>query len=75
MKLRLKRAKELLKNPDMPINEIAQQTGFASQQSFSRFFRKMEGEPPASYRNSALARRMKPIPNMVEKIDDKELLR
>lgn len=68
---RLKRAKELLKNPDLSIADIAQRTGFASQQSFCRFFRNVEGEPPASYRNSTIARRMRPVPYRVEMVDGK----
>lgn len=55
---RLRRAKELLKDNDLTISEIAWRMGFASQQSFSRFFRKMEGDTPARYRRGALAQRI-----------------
>ena len=75
MRVRLKRARELLKNPAIPIAEVAKQIGFASEQSFSRFFRKMDGEPPAHYRNSTVARHMNPDPQDVMEIDDKEMLR
>lgn len=73
MRTRLKRAREMLKNPDIAIADIAQHTGFASQQSFCRFFRKMEGEPPAHYRNSTVARRMRPVPHNFARNDDKEM--
>ncbi len=59
MRARYVKAKELLKEPDLSIAEVAHKLGFASQQSFCRFFRKMEGEPPARYRKSAVSSRTK----------------
>ena len=59
MRARYVKAKELLKKPDLSIAEVAHRLGFASQQSFCRFFRKMEGEPPARYRKSAVSSRTK----------------
>lgn len=55
---RLKRAKELLKDNSLTMNEIAWRLGFANQQSFTRFFREAEGDTPARYRRGALAQRI-----------------
>ncbi len=48
---RLLEAKRLLQYSDMSINEIAFDIGFDDVQSFSRFFKKMEGLPPSRYKN------------------------
>jgi len=49
-KKRLKRAKELLKNSDLKIKEIAEILGFTSEYYFSQFFKREEGYPPGTYR-------------------------
>ena len=53
---RFKKAKDMLKDPENNISDIASSLGFASMQSFCRFFHRMEGEPPAHFRNGAMAR-------------------
>jgi|GEM_PF-4197479 len=74
MRSRFKRAKEMLKNPNVNMSDIAASLGFSSEQSFCRFFHKMEGEPPAHYRNSVLAKRMQSISHDGQTIDEKELI-
>lgn len=74
MRSRLKRSKEMLKDPDINISDIASRLGFSSAQSFCRFFHRMEGEPPAHYRNSAVARRMQTIAGNDLNTDGKELI-
>lgn len=48
---RLSRAKELLETTELPVAEIARQTGFSSQQYFINFFRAHVGASPARYRH------------------------
>lgn len=74
MRRRFERAKEMLKDPDKSIAEISASLGFSSAQSFCRFFRRMEGEPPAHYRNSTLARRMQALEQDDQGSDGKELI-
>lgn len=50
--LRIKKAKFLLKNTDMPIGEIADSVGYEDQFYFSRIFKKNEGISPLKYRKS-----------------------
>lgn len=52
--IRLKQAKEFLQDPELSLAQIASLVGFASEQSFSRFFKTMEGLPPGKYRASQL---------------------
>ena len=49
-KIRINNAKELLKNTDMTIQKIAEETGFLSSSVFIRVFKKIEGITPGSYR-------------------------
>ncbi|WP_282801722.1 helix-turn-helix domain-containing protein [Secundilactobacillus kimchicus] len=49
--LRITKAKELLRNSDLHISEIAYVTGFDEVANFSRAFRKQNGVSPSSYRN------------------------
>ena len=55
MGMRVEKAKELLKNPEYSIAEIAEILGFCNEYYFSRFFRQMEGMPPGKYRKSTSA--------------------
>ncbi len=50
--VKLKKAKELLKDPSYSIREIADILGFANEQYFNRFFKQNEGMPPGKYRKS-----------------------
>lgn len=49
---RITRAKELLRNTDLPITEICAAVGFESLGSFSLLFRKSAGLSPSAYRLS-----------------------
>lgn len=48
--LRLQKAEALLKQKDLPINLIALRVGITDQSSFSRFFKKYNGQSPQQYR-------------------------
>ncbi|HBF36612.1 MAG TPA: hypothetical protein DDW50_04760 [Firmicutes bacterium] len=48
--LRIEKAKELLKNSNLSINEISEQVGYYNQEHFSRVFKKHEGCSPNKYR-------------------------
>lgn len=50
--LKLERARQLLKETDLPIKEIAEQLGFVSQGYFGRFFRGKMGMSPLAYREN-----------------------
>ncbi|MGQ1947992.1 AraC family transcriptional regulator [Geofilum sp. OHC36d9] len=50
LQLRLMRAKELLLTTDMPIKEVAYETGFESIHYFSRLFKSKIGQPPSELR-------------------------
>lgn len=47
---RLNRAMALLRTTDLPIAEVAEETGFGSPQAFSRIFKKKIGQSPRDYR-------------------------
>src|SRR5690606_38537684 len=47
---RVERARTLLTETDMPIVEIAQECGFADQVHLTRFFGRIMGTSPASFR-------------------------
>lgn len=49
-KVRIEKAKELLLDKNMPIQDIAQQVGFNSSINFTRAFKKYEGITPSKYR-------------------------
>lgn len=49
---RINLAKILLKDPSIPINDIAGRTGLPDQSYFSRFFKKKTGMTPSEFRNS-----------------------
>ena len=51
--LRISRAKTLLRQTNLKINEIAQQVGYASANSFCRAFKRNTGESASNYRNGA----------------------
>jgi AraC-type DNA-binding domain-containing proteins len=49
---RIGRAKDLLRDSELPISEVAVRCGYAEQSSFARVFQKMTGICPRSYRRS-----------------------
>lgn len=51
---RLARAKALLRNAELSIQDVSAQCGFASSQYFASAFRKATGESPTTYRASLL---------------------
>lgn len=50
---RLERAKELLRNTDMPVVDVALTVGFSSQSHLSHWFVRQVGVSPASYRKQS----------------------
>ena len=52
--VRLKRAKELIQFSDLQIQEIADIMGFESPQSFTRWFKGLDGHSPVHYRNNKI---------------------
>ncbi|AJY74090.1 response regulator [Paenibacillus beijingensis] len=51
-RIRIKKAKVLLLNPQLKIAEIAQMVGYHDDKYFSRVFKKWVGQPPNEYRGS-----------------------
>jgi len=51
---RIKKAKELLKNPSLRIGDVAEQVGFFDMAHFSRVFKKQVGISANEYRNTKL---------------------
>lgn len=51
-KIRIDKAKELLKNPSLRIGDIAEEVGFSDMAHFSRVFKKVEGISANEYRNT-----------------------
>jgi AraC-like DNA-binding protein len=47
---RVERAKQLLRNPNYRISEVAFEVGFQSISQFNRTFRRLVGSPPRGYR-------------------------
>ncbi len=52
MRKKLERAKQLLREDELPIKEIADRLGFSSVYYFSQFFKKNEGYPPKTFREN-----------------------
>lgn len=48
--IRIDQAREFLRNTDLTVSEIAEQTGFSTIYFFSRVFKRWEGRTPLSYR-------------------------
>lgn len=48
----LNRIKELLRKPDLSVQQIAEQLHFTDQSYLCRFFRRLTGTPPSGYRTS-----------------------
>ena len=49
---RLNLAKQLLRDPEVPIVDVAARTGLDDQSYFARFFKKKTGLTPSQFRNS-----------------------
>lgn len=49
-RLRIDKAKEMLKNSGFKINQIAENVGFSDVNNFIRMFKKYEGITPGKYR-------------------------
>lgn len=47
---RMEKAKELLRDTDLSIDDIGESVGYDNRHSFSKAFKKYAGHPPASYR-------------------------
>jgi AraC-like DNA-binding protein len=60
---RIERAKALLRDTDLPVTEIAFQTGWNSLGTFGRVFRDVTGESP-----SALRERERALPHALDKV-------
>ena len=54
IKRRVERSKRLLVGTDLPIAEVALQTGFSSQSHLSDVFKRATGETPRNYRRGAI---------------------
>ena len=50
MQYRMKKAKELLKNSELPVSNVAYTVGYSDPLAFSKMFRKREGVSPLEYR-------------------------
>lgn len=53
--LRIKKAKELLKDGSMNVKEISHETGYVDQNYFSKIFKKNTGYTPTEFRDSVLS--------------------
>ncbi len=58
LEIRINRARVLLEQTDLPVSEIALQTGFANVFYFSKMFSKRAGQTPSACRQAALARKI-----------------
>ncbi len=52
---RISNAKHLLKNTDMPISQVAMESGFSAINTFNRFFKQFTGTTPGHYRSGKTA--------------------
>ncbi|HEY8550394.1 MAG TPA: AraC family transcriptional regulator, partial [Vicinamibacterales bacterium] len=52
---RVERAKQLLKEGELPIAAIAVETGFGTQSRFTTIFRRLTGFTPAAYRRGSVS--------------------
>ena len=51
-RVRIERAKELMRSPDLSLSEISSMVGFSDQSYFSKLFRKYENQTPMQYSKS-----------------------
>jgi two-component system, response regulator YesN len=50
---RIQRAKELLMTTNLPINDIAEESGYKTAKYFIKIFKELEGETPSAYRKNS----------------------
>jgi two-component system response regulator YesN len=55
-KVRMLRAKELLSNPNVQIQQVAEQVGYISSRHFAKLFSEYFGHLPSEYRDSFRSR-------------------
>jgi AraC-like DNA-binding protein len=55
-RVRFEACEELIREPDLSLNEIAAELGYADQAHFTRAFRRWTGEMPSAYRRRRLVR-------------------
>ncbi|THF77092.1 response regulator [Cohnella fermenti] len=55
-RMRMKKARELLKNPEIKIYEVSEKVGYADPNHFSRSFKQLEGMYPTEFRKSVLGK-------------------
>jgi LacI family transcriptional regulator, galactose operon repressor len=53
IRVRISRAKEMLRADELPLKRIATRCGYANTSAFSRDFRKRVGQPPGAWRSAA----------------------
>ncbi|KPV60825.1 hypothetical protein QJ48_03380 [Paenibacillus sp. A3] len=58
--LRMERARELLKNPDLSVKAVAEDVGIPDPFYFNRLFRKLYGLSPTDYKKQALKNQNRP---------------
>jgi AraC family transcriptional regulator len=54
LRQRIERAKEMLREAEMPVLDVAVACGFKTQQHFARVFRQICGASPTAYRYEVL---------------------
>ena len=64
--IRLRRACELLKKPDVDITQVAYTLGFTSQPHFSTAFKRFTGVSPTEYRTMHVQGKSPEIPELPE---------
>jgi AraC family transcriptional regulator of adaptative response / methylphosphotriester-DNA alkyltransferase methyltransferase len=52
-RIRMARAAELLRDPSLPVNEVASAVGYRQPAQFAKAFRRHHGRPPSDYRLAA----------------------
>jgi YesN/AraC family two-component response regulator len=56
IQLRIRKAQELIADyPEVSLNQIAQQVGFASRSNFYLYFKRITGQSPTEYRDQIVA--------------------
>ncbi len=53
-KVRIEKAKALLRERDLPVSQVALETGFADQSYFTKIFKKIEKCTPKAFRNGII---------------------